>query len=410
LIHVVTLQEKQAMHVENQSLKPRSLWRRKPVWLSLVVLLVLGSAGGVMVVKSQSAKASESSKKDSPPITLEFAPGDIAVVVVRALAQGVSVSGSLSPVTQATVKSTVGGEVRRVLVREGEAVRQGAVVAEIDGTEARTRLEAALADQAERRARLDIAARNRDTNQGLLKQNFISQNAYDQLQSTYQASQAAVQWADAQVKLARQATADTLVRAPMSGTVAKRLVNGGERVGVDAPLLQLVDLSRLELEATVPASDVARIETGQTVRFTVDGFGARQFEGKVARINPVAESGTRAIKLFVTVPNSDTSLRGGMFAQGVVTVSQAQAMPVIPLSAVFEEAAQTYAFTVESGQLAKRALKLGLKDEASGLVEVTDGLSAGIAVVRIRMNGLKVGAPAVLRDASAAAKPASAPA
>ena len=152
---------------------------------------------------------------------MEFAPGDIAVVTVRALAQGVSVSGSLTPLTQATVKSTVGGEVRRVLVREGEAVRQGAVLAEIDGTEARTRLDAALADQAERRARLDIAARNRDTNQGLLKQNFISQNAFDQLQSTYQASQAAVQWADAQVKLARQAAADTLVRAPMSGTVAR---------------------------------------------------------------------------------------------------------------------------------------------------------------------------------------------
>jgi RND family efflux transporter MFP subunit len=397
------------MNVESPSLKSRPFWRRKPVWLSMVVVLALAGAGGVMVVKSQSAKASEDIKKDSPPVTLEFAPGDIAVVVVQSLSQGVSVSGSLSPVTQATVKSTVGGEVRRVLVREGEAVRQGSVVAEIDATEAHTRLEAALADQAERRARLDIAARNRDTNQGLLKQNFISQNAFDQLHSTYQASLAAVQWADAQVKLARQATADALVRAPMSGSVAKRLVNGGERVGVDAPLLQLVDLSRLELEATVPASDVARIAPGQTVRVSVDGFGTRQFDGQVARINPVAESGTRAIKLFVTLPNGDASLRGGMFAQGVVTVSQSKAMPVIPISAVIEEAGQAYVFTVEGGKLAKHALKLGLKDEASGMVEVAQGLEVGIAVVRIRMNGLKVGAPAVLRDATTAAKPASAP-
>lgn len=397
------------MNVDSQSLKSAPFWRRKSVWLSLVVLLLVGGAVSVMVVKSQSAKASETDKKAAPPVTLEFAPGDIAVVTVRALAQGVSVSGSLTPLTQATVKSTVGGEVRRVLVREGEAVRQGAVLAEIDGTEARTRLDAALADQAERRARLDIAARNRDTNQGLLKQNFISQNAFDQLQSTYQASQAAVQWADAQVKLARQAAADTLVRAPMSGTVAKRMVNGGERVGVDAPLMQLVDLSRLELEATVPASDVARVAPGQEVHFSVDGFGARQFGGKVARINPVAEAGTRAIKLFVTVPNSDASLRGGMFAQGVVTVSQSKPMPVIPLSAVFEEAGQAYAFAVESGKLAKHALKLGLRDEASGFVEVLQGLDAGLPVVRIRMSGLKVGAPAVLRDATVAAKPASAP-
>ena len=398
------------MNLDSVTSSRQPRWYRKPLWLSLVLVLGVGAVGGAVALRAQSAKAVESGKKDGPPVTLEFAPGDVAVVVVRALSQGVSVSGSLLPVNQATVKSTVGGEVRRVLVREGEAVRQGAVVAEIDGTEARTRLEAALADLAERRARLDIAARNRDTNQGLLKQNFISQNAFDQLQSTYQASQAAVQWAEAQVKLARQATADALVRAPMSGTVAKRLVNGGERVGVDAPLLQLVDLSRLELEATVPASDVARIAPGQSVRFTVDGFGERQFEGKLARINPVAEPGTRAIKLFVTVPNGDASLRGGMFAQGVVTVSQSKAMPVIPLSAVFEEAAQSYAFTVEGGKLAKRALKLGLKDEASGQVEVAEGLSDGIVVVRIRMNGLKAGAPAVLRDATAAAKSASAPA
>jgi hypothetical protein len=84
-------------------------------------------------------------------------------------------------------------------------------------------------------------------------------------------------------------------------------------------------------------------------------------------------------------------------------------MPVIPLSAVFEEAGQAYAFAVESGKLAKHALKLGLRDEASGFVEVLQGLDAGLPVVRIRMSGLKVGAPAVLRDATVAAKPASAP-
>jgi len=289
-----------------------------------------------------------------------------------------------------------------VLVREGQAVRQGDILAEMDTTDARSRLDAALADQAERRARLDIAARNRDTNQGLLTQNFISQNAFDQLQSTYQATLAAVHWADAQVKLARQSIADAVVRAPMAGTVAKRLVNEGERLTPDVAMVQLVDLSRLELDATVPASDVAHIVPGQGVRFGVDGFGQRQFDGKVERINPVTEPGSRAIKLFVSVPNADASLRGGMFAQGTVTVSQTASAPVVPLTAVFEEAGQSYVFAIDAGKLAKQAVRLGFRDETSGLAEVSSGLAAGATVVRVRMTGLKAGTSVVLLATPAA--------
>jgi membrane fusion protein (multidrug efflux system) len=385
-------------HILSQSPPPR----HKRVWLVALMLTLAVAGAGFVYTKNGAAKAGDSVKKDSAPVTLEFASGDTARVVMQPLVKLIAISGSLAPVTQATVKSIVSGQVQRVLVQEGQTVRPGDILAEMDSTDARSRLEAALADQAERRARLDIAARNRDTNQTLLAQNFISQNAFDQLQSTYQAAVAAVQWADAQVKLARQSIADAVVRAPMAGSVAKRLVNGGERLAPDTPMLQLVDLARLELEATVPAADVAQIKTGQAVSFSVDGFGGRRFEGKVERINPLTESGTRAIKLFVSVPNPDASLRGGMFAQGAVTVSQSVSAPVVPLTAVFDEAGQSYVFAIEGGKLVKPAVKLGFRDEASGLVEVTNGLAAGATVVRIRMTGLKPGTPVLLSAAAAA--------
>jgi len=379
-------------------------WRqRMPVWLGVLALLLLAGIGSFVYTRQGAARTGDALKKDSTPVVLEFAPGDVAWVVAQPLARRIAISGSLSPLTQATVKSTVSGQVQRVRVREGQAVRQGDILAEIDTTDARSRLEAALADQAERRARLDIAARNRTTNQNLLAQNFISQNAFDQLHSTYQAALAAVQWADAQVKLARQSIADAVVRAPMAGTVARRLVNEGERLAADTALLQLVDLSRLELEATVPASDVAQIAPGQGVRFGVDGFGPRQFDGKVERINPVTEPGSRAIRLFVSVPNADASLRGGMFAQGAVTVSQTASAPVLPLGAVFEEAGQSYVFVIEAGHLARRAVQLGFRDDASGQAEVSSGLAVGAVVVRVRMTGLKAGSAAVLLAAPKAA-------
>ncbi len=390
-------------------LHPTPLLRRKFLWLASAAVLLIAGAGGFVLLKNSNTKASESNKKDATPVTLEFAAGDIAMVQVQPLARTVALSGSLAPLTQALVKSTVAGEIRSVLVREGESVQKGDVLAEIDTTDARSRLEAAQAEQTERRSRLSIAERNRDTNQALLKQNFISQSAYDQTQSTFQGSEAAVQWSDAQVKLAKKAIEDAVVRAPISGRVAKRFVNPGERVTPDGPIVNIVDLSRLELEATVPASDVASLAIGQAVRFQVEGFGERQFEGRVERINPIAEAASRSIKLFVSVRNSDGSLRGGMFADGTVTLSQSKAVTVIPSSAVFEEAGQSYVWALDDGKLAKRAVSLGLKDESSGMVEVLSGLNAGLPVVRIRMNGLKVGAPAKLRTAPVApAAPATA--
>ena len=383
----------------------RSPARRKLMWFALTAVLALGGVAAVLVSKNSAARSADEAKKNAPPVALEFTATDIASVGLQPLVRTSAVSGTLAPLTQAIVKATVAGEVRKVLVREGQSVRQGEVLAELDTTDLRTRLDATQADQAERRAKLAIAERNRDTNQALLKQNFISQNAFDQLHSTYQGSEAAVRWSDAQVQLARKALDDAMVRAPISGIVSRRMVNGGERVVPDAPMVSIVDLTRLELEATVPASDIASIALGQSVRFKVDGFGERPFEGKVERINPVAEAGSRAIKLFVAVPNADGVLRGGMFAQGQITLSQSTPVAVVPTSALFEEAGQAYVFTVEAGKLAKHAVVLGVRDEVSGLTEVTRGLAQGADVVRVRMGGLKVGAPAVVR---ASALPASA--
>lgn len=389
------------MSTFNSMFMPKNTKRRTTLWIAAVLLTLTAGAAAVATLGagSKDAKATKSPTVAMPPAALEFAEADIYRVRTQSLARAILVSGTLMPLTQAVVKSTVSGEVRRVLVREGETVKQGAIVAEIDTTDSGSRLEAAQADQAERRARLAIAERNRDTNQTLLKQQFISQNAFDQLNSTHQANEAAVRWADAQVKLAKKAIEDAVVRAPISGTVAKRYVNGGERVSQEAPIVSVVDLSRMELEATVPASEVAPIVHGQPVQFRVDGFGGRAFVGRVERINPLAEAGSRAIKVFVSVPNPDGALRGGMFAEGAVSLAHANTVPAMPLAAVFEEAGQSYAYTVEDGKLVKRAVTLGQRDEATGMVAVAGGIAEGVPVVRIRMTGLKAGAPATLRAA-----------
>jgi len=374
----------------------------KTIW-TVAALVVVAGAGAVVAGRAGSDKQDAAAGKAvAEAAPLEFSAADVYRVRVEPLARQITISGTLNPATQAVVKSTISGELRQVNVREGDTVSQGSVVAEVDTADARSRLDAARADQAERRARLTIAERNRDTNLTLLKQNFISQNAFDQLNSTQQASEAAVRWADAQVELASKAVEDARVRAPMSGTVAKRYVNPGERVLPDAPLLTIVDLSRMELEATVTSSDVAAVSTGQPVSFHVDGFGARAFTGRVQRINPVAEPGSRAIKVFVAVNNPGGVLRGGMFAEGAMALAGSVRKPAIPQSAVFEEAGQSYVFALDSGKVAKKNVRIGVRDELTGMVAVDSGLNEGQVVVRVRMPGLKEGALVMVPPAAQA--------
>ncbi len=377
-------------------------------WVKLTVVgLCAAIAIGALVAWRVSSARKEEKKPDAA-VTLEFAPADLSTVENRSLSRTLAFSGSLSPVIQSTVKSKVSGEVRKVLAREGERVAQGQVLAQIDTADLQARLDAQVAALEEAKARWSIAEKNRETNLKLLQQNFISQNAFDTTHSTFEASSASVRSAEAQVRLARYAMQDAVVHAPIQGILAKKFVNGGEKVGPDSPMFTLVDLTRMEIEAPAPASEIPAIQVGQIASFKVDGFGERVFEGRVERINPVTEAGSRSITMYLSVNNRDEVLKGGMFVKGLLVLDKAPASAVVPLAAVREDAGKSYVFTLEGGKLAVRNIVLGLREEQAGLVEVKSGLEAGTQVVNARMPGLKAGASAVVKTPQAA--PAAAPA
>lgn len=365
----------------------------RPVLIGLALVLV---AGSLVAFRVSPAKKSDAAK-DAPPV-LEFTPADIAVVELRSLERSLPLSGSLSPVTQSTVRAKVPGQVRRVLVREGETVAQGQVLVEIDTADLKARLDAQVAALEEAKAKLSIAAKNRDNAHKLLGQGFISQNASDTTQSAWEAAAAGVRSAEAQAQLARNALQDAVVTAPIGGIVSKKAVNAGEKVGVDAELVAIVDLSRMEIEAPAPASEIPGLRIGQAATFRVDGFEGRVFEGRVERINPTTEPGSRSITVYLSVANRDGALRGGMFAKASLVLDRSVPAPVVPMTALREEAGQAFVFTVEQGKIVRRPVTLGLREELAGLVEVRSGLEKGMAVVNSRALGLKAGSPAVLKD------------
>lgn len=370
---------------------------------ALIALALLFAAGSLVGLRATQAKKEE--RKPDASVVLEFTPSDVATVELLELARTISFSGSLSPVVQTTVKARVPGNIDRVFVREGESVAVGQMLAQIETADLRSRLDAQEAALEEARARLSIAEKNRENGRQLLRQNFISQNAFDTTHSTYEASAASMRSAEAQLRIARKAMEDAGVRAPFAGIVARKMVNAGEKVGIDSPLFALVDLGSMEIEAPAPAAEIPSVKPGQAASFRVDGFGERVFSGRVERINPTADAGSRSITLYISVANNDGALRGGMFAKGDIVLDKAEASTVIPASAVRDEAGQSYVFTIEDGKIGKRAVKLGATDPRRGLVEVRSGIEKGIAVVSARVSGLKPGAPAVIK-AAPAVKPA----
>jgi len=384
-------------------------WTRKRVIGVAFAMLIIGGIGGAVAMRV----VKKGGDGGAPPqITLEFTPGDVARVEAKPLSRWLPVSGAVQPVRQATVKAKVSGDVRQITVREGETVQTGQVLAKIDTADLDAKLIERMGALESARAQLALAEKNRATNSALLKQNFISQNAFDNFESSLSVAQGNVKSAEAQVQIARNALKDATAISPLTGVVGKRHVQPGEKVAFDSPLVTIVDLRDLELQAMVPAVDVPELTLGKSVELTIDGFGERRFTGRIERMNPSTEPGTRAILVYVGIPNPDGALRGGMFATGRIALAASAPVATLPATSLRTEGGQTYVWTVESGKLVKRGVVTGRRDDAAGRVEVKTALPPNVPVLGARFDNLKDGAPAIVKAPSTvpAAVPASAPA
>ena len=401
---------------------PATTTRRPRRWRApVLILLVLGLAGGgwtVLQSKQQAAKAAElqaAKKKEQARTPVhELAQGDVAAISARALSVSLPLSGSLAPLNQATIKAKVSGEIHETTVQEGQQVSSGQVLLRLDAADQRARLTQQQAMLDEAQARLSMASKNEANSQALLKQKYISQTAYDTTQNSVDLARASVKSAAAMVEIARIALADTVIRAPMAGIVSKRHVQAGEKVAPDMPVYTIVNLAQLTLEAPVPSAEIPRIKIGQEVRFKVDGFGTRDFTGKVARINPTTESGSRAMLVYIAVDNGDGALRGGMFAKGSIVTERSIVAPMVPLTALRTEKHGTVVYAVVDNKVVAQPVTLGLRNEDEGYAEVKEGLAAGTRVIVARLDGVKPGHGvtfgATPAPATATATPPAAPA
>jgi len=359
------------------------------------LLVALGAVCVVAVAGYAGVKRKSPEAKPPSQAVIEFTTQDLYIVEPRVLERTLPLTGSLTPYTEATMKAKVAGELVVVPVREGEPVKRGQMLARIDQTEVQARVAARRADVSAARAQLDWAGKNRTTQKALLEKGFIAQTAYDNVQSNYDVAVARLRAAEAELVVAQKALGDSVLLAPFDGIVSLRHAQAGERVALDAKVVTVVDLSRLQLEAAVPATEIGRLRVGQPVAFRVDGFGEQSFAGRIDRISPATVSGSRSINVYAVIDNPQGVLRAGLFAQGAVSLERIEGALVVPASSVREEIGRNSVYALVDGAVRRRVVTIG-PAEAADRVQVLDGLAPGDRIVRANLGTLREGTMARL--------------
>ena len=363
-----------------------------------VVLLFVGR-------QIQTRKAEQAAATTSRPATgLDLAPSDVVLARSLDLPRTLNVSGGLKAVNSAVVKAKVAAELKTLTVREGDTVKAGQVLGQLDTAEVDSKLRQAEQTASSTRSQLEIAQRALENNRALVAQGFISPTALETSISSEAGAKATLGSAMAAVELARKARADARLTAPIGGLVSQRLAQPGERVAVDAKLIEIVDLSRLELEAAIAPEDIVALEVGHAATLQIDGISA-PVKAKVARINPSAQAGTRAIMAYLTV-EGQPALRQGLFAKGTIELGRKKAL-ALPLSAVRTDQAQPYVLQVQGGKALATPVRLGVRGVIDGepWVEIASGLTEGVPVLAASAGLVRDGTPVRL---AAAPKPAAA--
>ena len=360
----------------------------------VLLLIVAAMAAGWLLLQPTKVAVPVATPRAAPvPATvLEFLPREVLTTEPVELHQTLALSGSLRAVQQAIVKARLAADVREVVAREGEAVKAGQVLVRMDATEYQARVEQARGNLNAALAQRDIANKTRDNNRALLEKGFISRNAFDNAASQLAVAEANVEAARGALDQVKKLLNDTVIRAPSTGLITSRSVQPGEKVSPDNRLLEIVNLDLMEMEASVPTNDIARVVVGQQVRLRIEGL-PDAFSGRVTRINPATQPGSRSILVYVQIANPQHILRVGMFAEAQLSLLTKTNVLALPQSAIHKDSNGATVYVIDNGKLLKAPVTLGIEGRSgeTPLVEISGGLAFGAQVVRSDMGNLLQG-------------------
>jgi membrane fusion protein (multidrug efflux system) len=366
-----------------------------------------------------SLSACNRSRADAPkPAPAATAAKAILITAARAEAgsvqRQVETVGSFAAWEESQVRSEVSGTVDRIFVDLGDRVAAGAVLARLDQRLFRLEVEqaeAALRAAGETRTRMEAevedARANVDRAEELHRRELISTQERDRVRTNYRVMQAQREGSGADIErmaaalaIARKKLADTTIRSPISGLIARRHVNVGEYVTntpiSTSPLFTIVAIDPLKYTGTVPERFAPELRAGQEVELRVEAFGDQAFTGRITRLAPTVDVQTRTLALEARVPNGEVRLRPGFFAKGAVLLHRDDQVVFVPQEAVAYLVGINKAFVVLDGKVQERVVKPGVRQ--ANRVEIT-GVRAGEVVATSNLSQLFDGAPVTVSAA-----------
>jgi membrane fusion protein, multidrug efflux system len=329
-------------------------------------------------------------------------PTDITTVASGVMQSALEATGTLKAVRQVTVKSKTVGEVVELSLLEGQPVKKGQLLARIDDIESNLRLRERQAQMQSAKAQLELASRTFENQQQLFQRGFISQAALDNAQTQLNVARAAVDSSSATLSIANKAITDTRLISPISGVVAERYVQLGEKVGLDARVMLIIDDTSLELETLLQVADTAKLAAGSSV--TVKPEGATSVIGKITRINPSTSAGTRLVPVHIEMSNAGGKLKQGQFASVTIVTGKKDNVIAISPDAIREVAGRNFVYVVGAdNKVIEQDVQLGERGsntEARDVVLITKGLTAGSRIVANNLGPLRAGTVIQLRGAT----------
>ncbi len=389
----------------------KAILKKNGKWIAVLLLMLTAGAFAMRTVNARKADAAKV-QAAKPETILDLLASDVAIAQVRELSEGLPISGSIKAANSALVKARVPGELQGLTVREGDTVKAGQVIARVDSSEYQSRVTQAQRSADAAKAQVDIAQRSYDNNKALVKQGFISSTALEISAANLVGTKSTFASTMAAVDVARKSLEDTILKAPISGIVSQRSAQPGERVGVDARVVEIIDINRLELEAALAASDSVDVRVGQLAVLHFEGR-PETVPATITRINPSAVAGSRSVLVYLSIANT-SGLRQGLFAQGTLGTAKVQTLSV-PLAAVRNDKPVPYVQVVTDGSVIHQSVEVGAQGDAQGTTMVAvKNISAGTQVTLGSAGFIREGSKVKVSAASAAtvtavtAKPASA--